>query len=455
MTINDCIKILYNNLKAVQKEMFKAFFSNKRLKFVIHCSRRLGKTYFLCTVALIKAISKPNQQIRYAAMSQKAVRNMVKPIMRELQALIPRQYRGRWSSYEGQYTFWNGSIIQVAGVNNQHADDLRGTACDLALVDEAGFLDCLDYLIVSVLLQQLISTGGKIIMASSSPLSPAHDFAGYIREARRDGFYASYTIDDGEYPAETVEEFIKESGGRDSTAVRREYYNELIVDDSMAVIPEWRAAYVKELPPSAFDKYYHRYAAMDLGVRDKTAVLHAKYIFDKAILYIEHDWTCSGQESTTRNIFDNVSRIETELKYDKVYKRIADNNNLITLNDLNSEFNMYFSATHKDTLAAMVNEVRLWVQNGRIIIHPRCMELIQCLEFGVYADEKRKEFGRSKELGHYDALAALIYLVRNIDQSSNPIPKHFGTRFDTHHIPEEAKEDSKVLRIFNIKSGTR
>ena len=83
------------------------------------------------------------------------------------------------------------------------------------------------------------------------------------------------------------------------------------------------------------------------------------------------------------------------------------------------------------------------------------MELIQCLEFGVYADEKRKEFGRSKELGHYDALAALIYLVRNIDQSSNPIPKHFGTGLSTHHIPEEAKEDSKILRIFNIKSGTR
>lgn len=447
----EAIKAIYDCLKPVQQEMFRNFYSHKGLKYIVHCSRRLGKTYFLCALAIVQAINRPDSQIRYASATQKAVKQMVHPIMKELFAKLPRQYRASWNTMDGAYKFPNGSIIYVAGVNNGHADDLRGTACHLAILDEAGFLDELDYLVTSVLIQQLITTNGKLIAASSSPLSPAHQFADMILAARKEGNYASYNIHQAGYDATTVELFIKESGGANSTAVQREYYNALIVDSAMAVIPEWDNKYVQELQPTKYDKFYHRYEAMDLGVRDKTAILFAKYIFDRAQLYIEQDWTISGQDTTTKNIAENVKRIEAELGYNKVYQRVADNNALITLNDLNNSFGLYFGATSKDSLAAMVNEVRLWVDSGRLIIHPRCTELISCLQYGVYQDNKRKEFGRSKSLGHYDALAALVYLVRNIDQHTNPINKIEGLDRDRHYIPNEVYTDSEILKIFNVR----
>lgn len=452
MTTSEAIKIIYNKLKPVQQEMFRNFFAHKGLKYIVHCSRRLGKTYFLCALAIVYAINRENSHIKYASVTQKAVKQMIHPIMKELFALLPQKFRGRWNSLDGCYNFANGSIIYVAGVNNGHADDLRGTAAHLALIDEGGFCDELDYLVTSVLIQQLITTNGKLVVASSSPLSPAHQFADMIHAARAEGNYASYNINQAGYSDDIVNLFIKESGGLQSTAVRREYFNELIVDSSMAVIPEWNDSYICDLQTTSYHKYYRRYESMDLGVRDKTAVLFATYIFDKAKLYVEGEWSCSGQNSTTRNIAENVRRIERELDFPADCTRVADNNNLITLQDLNNEFKLYFGATSKDTLAAMVNEVRLWVDAGRLLVHPRCTELIACIKYGVYQDDKRKEFGRSKTLGHYDMLASLIYLIRNIDQHTNPIPRTHGASRDSHHIPVLESDNSEILKIFNIKT---
>lgn len=448
------IKHLHGRLKPVQQEMFELFLGHEGgRKYVIHCSRRLGKTYLLCVLAVVFAVSKSNAQIRYASVTQKSVRKMIHPIMKELFSGLPKDYQGKWNSQEGAYVFDNGSMIHVAGVNNNHADDLRGTAADLCLVDEAAFVDELEYLVDSVLIPQLITTEGKLIMASSSPLSPAHQFADYIHEARNGGFYSSFDIDQGGYTEEVVEEFLKEAGGRTSTTARREYFNELIVDDKLSIIPEWDDQYVIEPIHDEFYKYYHRYEAMDIGVRDKTAILFGYYDFKNAKLIIEDEFTISGADTTTKNINDAIVKIEKDLKYSAIYRGIADNNNLLLLNDLSIDYGKHFSPTNKESLAAMVNELRLWVQAGRIQIHPKCEQLIGCLKYGVYQDVKRNEFGRSKNYGHYDALAALIYLVRNIDQHTNPIPIDYGVTQNTW-MPNKQNQAStqiqEMKKIFNL-----
>lgn len=420
-------------------------------KYVIHSSRRLGKTYLLCVLSVMFAWQKSNSQIRYASVTQKSVRKMIHPIMKELFSGLPDRYRGKWNSQEGAYVFTNGSMIHVAGVNNGHADDLRGTAADLCIVDEASFVDELSYLVESVLVPQLITTKGKLIMASSSPLTPAHQFAEYIHEAKLGGYYQSFSITDGGYSDAVVEEFLKEAGGRNSTTARREYFNELIVDDSMSIIPEWKDEYIQELNRDEYFQYYHKYASMDLGVRDKTALLFAYYDFKKAQLIIEDEWTVSGADTTTRNVSNNIKKIESDLKYEKLYRRIADNNNIQTLQDMSSEFDLWFAATTKESLAAMINEVRLWVDSGRIIVNPKCEQLIGCLKYGVYQDGKRKEFGRSPSFGHYDALASLIYLVRNIDQATNPIPVTHGIKdWQSVYIPEQPNKARQINKVFKI-----
>jgi hypothetical protein len=450
MSKEQAIRMLYNLLKPVQKEMFESFFKSNQRKYVVHSSRRLGKTYLLVILSLIFAINKSNAQVRYASVSQKAVRKMIFPIFNQIIPYLPKQYKPVWNSLEGAYRLPNGSQIHIAGVNAGKADSLRGTSADLALIDEAAFCDELSYLTESVLMPQLLTVAGsRLIMASSSPLSPAHEFAEYIQKARLENAYSSYDIHSGGYDADVVAEFCKEAGGANSTTWRREYLNELITDSELSIIPEWKKDFVQVVAPDEYRHYYHNYEAMDIGVRDMTAVLFAYYDFRQAKLIVEDEFTISGINTTTKNIAKHIDDKEHELGYDKVYRRPADNNNLILLQDLSTDFNKHFFGTTKEELAAMVNEVRLWVGAGRVLVNPKCEQLLGCLEFGVYHDTKRKEFGRSKVYGHFDALAALVYLIRNIDQHTNPVSPTHGYTVNTFD-PKQHEVNAELKKIFNL-----
>ena len=444
------IKDLFDRLKPSQQKMFVMFLSAVRRKHVVHCSRRLGKTFLLCVLAIVVALSKPNAQIRYASVTQKSVRKMIHPIFKELFAKYQRKFRPKWNSLEGAYVFSNGSMVHIAGVNNSHEDDLRGTAADLAIVDEGAYIDNLGYLVESVLMPQLITTGGKLIMASSSPLSPAHEFAEYIHAAKVEGYYSAYDIYASDYPLAVIEEFIKEAGGKDSTTCKREYFNELIVDSNFAIVPEASSQVFTRAPKDEFYKYYHKYNAMDLGVRDLNVNLFAFYDFKRAKLVIERELVMSGPEMTTPKLHKAISEIELELWVNdkgeaiEPYRRVADNNNPLLLLDLGSIHGMYFHSTSKDTLQAMVNNLRIWIGNGRVEIDESCKVLLDSLNYGIW-NENRSEFSRSKTLGHYDAVAAIMYLVRNIDEATNPIP--ITRRFDEHVEYDDAIEGyAKLIR---------
>jgi len=114
---------------------------------------------------------------------------------------------------------------------------------------------------------------------------------------------------------------------------------------------------------------------------------------------------------------------------------------------------MPFSPTSKDHLHAMVNELRMWVQRGRIVVHPRCKMLIGNLNNALWND-RRDEFTRSSVYKHWDHLATLIYMVRNIDQHTNPIPATYGMRMSSHHINEgfgQEKNLTELKKAFNLK----
>ena len=212
----------------------------------------------------------------------------------------------------------------------------------------------------------------------------------------------------------------------------------LIVDSSFAIVPEATAADFTRSPKPENYQYYHKYVAMDLGVRDLNVTLFAYYDFLRAKIVIEKEHVISGPDMTTPKLHAAISGIEQDLWNAKEpYKRVADNNNPLLLLDLGSIHNMFFHSTSKDSLHAMVNQMRVWIQEGRVEIDESCVVLIDSLKYGIW-NKKRAEFERSRVLGHYDAVAALMYLIRNIDESTNPIPvKH---SFDQVNFEEDAKE---------------
>ena len=449
MTNKTAIKRIFDSLKPVQKQMFLSCFVNKKRKYVIHSSRRLGKTYFLCALSICYALKKANSHVRYASVTQKAVKKMVHPICKKIFELLPKEKRGKWNSQESAYIFKNGSMIHVVGVNLGRADDARGTDADLFVVDEAGFVDELCYLVDSVAMPQLLTIdGSQLIMSSSSPLSPAHEFTSYIASSRLEDYYASYDIYQGQYEDHIIAEFCKEAGGPKSTTWRREYLNELIVDEIMSIVPEWKDSYIVDaVARDEYYKYYHKYESADWGVRDNTALLFGHYDFRQAKLKVEREFILSGHETTTKNISDEIEKIETELQWKDIYRRVGDSNEIIIMQDLGATYSKHFIPTTKDSLAAMVNEMRLWVQSGRIEIDKSCKNLIGCLRYGVFQDEKRITFGRSKDFGHYDALASLMYLIRNIDQHTNPVPQTHGVDLRNSWVPQK-EQDTEIQATF-------
>lgn len=59
---------------------------------------------------------------------------------------------------------------------------------------------------------------------------------------------------------------------------------------------------------------------------------------------------------------------------------------------------------------------------------------------------------QSEFLGHFDALAALMYLIRNLDMHTNPIPNDFNKSEDNHFfddIDREARKN-KLRKMFNV-----
>lgn len=159
---------------------------------------------------------------------------------------------------------------------------------------------------------------------------------------------------------------------------------------------------------------------MDIGGITSTAILFGFYDWDQAAIVIEKEWVCDQNTVTSDVIASVVNDTCEELGYDQdKTTMIADNNNVILLQDLFNDHGIAFYPTAKDNLQAQVNKVKRWMKEGRIIVNEDCLQLVGCIKGAIWTKDRSK-FAMSKTFGHYDALAALIYLIRNVDESENP-----------------------------------
>lgn len=435
--------------KPIQKRLYASFKSTASFLFVSLIARQTGKSFEWVCICIETCLKKPNARVRYGTAFQKDLEEFIRPIFDLISQDAPFYAKPVYKSHGSKYVFQNGAEIKLIGLD-LHPDGLRGNALDLVVIDEAGFVSNLRYVFSIVIAMLRHRPNLRVIMSSTPSETPDHEFREFVQEAEADGHLFKATIDDDETcTEETKERIAKECGGKDSTTYRREFLCEFIVDSELAIIPEWQDTFVREIPRDELFAYYHRYDAQDLGVVDLTANLYGYYDFRRASLVIEDETHISGPKLTTDTLAALIKAKEKELWGDlKVYRRISDNNNLLLLNDLSVLHNLYFRATDKDELPAMINEVRLLVKQGRLLVHPRCKMLIGCLKYGIYNSNKiKREFARSKVYGHYDHLAALVHLVRNLDTHTNPIPKTLGASPHTHFIRPVPSEENSINQI--------
>ena len=466
-------------LGVTQKIIYDFFHSKTEKTIVVNASRRIGKTHGLFVMALEQCVKFPNSIVKFiqpntSMLTRNVMDEVFIPVLADCPPELYPQFRGK----DNVFVFPNGSKIQLAGTDNKNYDKIRGGSCHLAIIDEAGFCDDLPHIIKYVLSPTTLKTGGRIILGSTTPPTPDHEFIKYMEAAEAAGRLIRKTVWDAVAegktapvgPSTITEEMVNgiiednaDDGGINSDSFRTEYLCEVIANGDMAVLPEFtkeiQEETIVEWPRPAF---CDQYEAMDVGFIDMTGILFSYYDYDNGVVVIEDELVFKGQEVSSKNVAEGIKKKESELWTNKYtgetqapYQRWSDNN-LIFINDL-SQQDVYFMPTEKHKKAEYITKLKTWIKERRVIIHPRCTNLISHMKGAQWAKDK-KDFIRNKAgKHHYDMVSALLYLVRNLDDTRNPYPRGYkyaklGNPNDVHYkkdpnsqIPDKYQHFKKMF----------
>lgn len=435
--------VLDYKLTEPQKIIKRGIVEDKSKISVVMCARRLGKSYLALTMAIEACLQKPDSIVKYVFPKQKSAKKNILPIMKAILEDCPKHLRPVFMAADLLYKFPNGSELQMAGSDNGNIENIRGGNSSLNIVDEAGFCDDLTYAVRSVLAPTTKLTQGRTILVSTPSRFEDHEFVqDWALKYQAEGRIRVFTIFDNPQFTEAI---IKDAlddypDGEKDPGFRREYMCEIMRSADTSILPSFSSDVEKVIVRSDYQRpvFYDAYVSMDIGGSDLTAVLFGYYDYLNATTVIE-DELIFGKEVNTKSVAEAIRIKESELWVNPIdlspmppYLRIADNNNLIMLTDLQRDHGITFIPTRKDNREAAINALDVGLSQHKVIIHPRCTHTLYHMKFARW-DKNRRNFLKLKDSpsgqikgGHADALAAIIYLHRNIIKSKNPYPIGYG-----------------------------
>lgn len=465
-------------LRGKQKDVYQTMMDDPTDISCILISRRFGKSFINCVMAVETCLKTDNAIVKYACPKQRMVTTIIKPIMRMILSDCPDDIKPEWKAQDKVYAFPNGSEIQVAGTDSGNAENLRGGYANLLICDEAGFMDDLDYVVNNILLPTTDTTDGRLVLTSTPNYKdPNHEFhESFVFPLEAEGRLVKYTLYDSPMVDDIKRSKIisRYAGGTNNPKFRCEYLCEIPRSTELTVVPEFQTMRESiiideyEYPP-----FYDGYVSMDVGFRDLTVALFAYYDFRSATLFVLDEYVINGPQMTTDVLAKTIKHKEEVHFWDeeqnipkKPFLRIMDND-LKLINDLVRLHGIHFIPTDKMGKEGAINTVRMWVHSGRIKIHKRCKHLIYHLSNAQW-DKGKNKFAHLKDSptgevqgGHADALDALIYMVRNVMESRNPFPSDYGSLKGPNifRSPRQIEKDQSIKtvmkKIFNIKKKKR
>lgn len=457
-----------------QKDLYELFHKSDHKIQTWLLARRSGKTHTLLVLAFETLLRKPRTIVKFVAPTRLQVQTIVRPLINKITEDCPKDLIPEFKTQDFIYYFSNGSELQLAGSENKNAEKLRGGECDIAIIDETQDVSDLDNIIQSILLPTTLTTKGKILIAGTPPRETDHLFVKYIEESDQKGALIKRTVYDN--PRISKQDLEKEILSQyplreKSEEFRREFLCEIIKDQSIAVIPEFtdelKQVIIKDWPkPPHFDAY----VSMDLGAVDLTAVLFGYYDFRAAKLIIEDELIAdfSKKDMNIERLTELIKEKEESLwtnhftnEVKKPYLRVSDINPIVMQEIAVKSFGqIYFTTTRKDEKEAAINNMRSLLGGHKIIIHPRCVNLIRHLDNVKWKSLKNKQtFARSPDNGHYDCVDALIYFCRNVVFSKNPYPANYDLGQGDIFIPSKelynTEKRSKAMTTFHKIFGAK
>jgi len=408
-----------------QRPLYQHMIKPKSEIVVATTSRQVGKTTTAIVAAIKYALEKPKSNILYGSPTRDMTKTMVFPTLRKLietapDGCKPRHNRDNW-------IFPNGSIIRIVGVNVDDGNRLRGNAADLVILDECRDMPKLQYIMSDIILPMFNTTKGHAILVSTPPASPGHPFTKiYIEQAiRNNSFYKATWEMSHSMTQEIIDERAKSMpGGKDSQAFKREYLADYTcIDKNRAILPSFsrktQLEFLAEHNPDC--TLIQPWIGIDLGSRDRTAIIFAEYDSLSNVLIAKAE--CYLSNPTQRQIANAILYGEMELWKGKFYpepKRVSDVDPMF-INDMRREYQITILQTKRgQDKVSMINKLDHSIFVQRTVVDPiGCKNLTNEMETGVW-NENRNDYVRDKESGsHLDGVDALKMIELALSRKNN------------------------------------
>lgn len=450
--------------------------------FVLDIGKRWGKTSSRILTRFEDCRRRPRSSFRYTTAFQKDIEEIVEEVSQALLETCPDEYRPEYKIASkgraaGFYFPDNGSVLKCAGLD-KNPNALRGRASDGDDISEAAFVRHLRYTAKNVLYHQYQGKPhARMCLESSAPLDPDTEYdTEFVEDAKARNAYWYGTIDDNTALSEEErEEFIRAAGGREHDDCKREYFNQRVRSAERMIVPEFRADLhvvqaseketAEEIALRTVPEYALTYVAVDPGVSDKLGMLHGYWDFVRQKLVIQRSWAESN--ANTAKVADTLLDTERELWLQEgavlrhwtgksialpPYRRLSDVDKRLII-DMRELHGVSVQQTAKDEADAQVGALRIAFMRNQIEIWPDSGPLEAQLLAG-----KRKEGGRPSEWersevhGHFDCVAALVYLWRNVARNHNPFPPQEALA-PADHVIDPAQKMQRDARLSRTSVG--
>lgn len=417
-------------------------------EFVFDVSRRVGKTTTMLLIALEDTIrAKPGNRQLYITSTEKMAKSIVRPVMIQLLNDCPPELAPTWFNSKSIYEFPNGQELGLVGMDVD-PDRARGTHLDRGYFDEAAFVDQLEYILTSIIAPMMQGRPNAcMLMGSTPPLTPAHYWSSVVvpRSQINDSHVHATIYDNPRLSIKEIEHWVTKGGGVKSTSVRRELLAQHVPEETMAVVPEYRDKRPDIRIKVTRPQWFYAFTGMDPGMKDATGIVYSYVDFAKSRLVVEAESLMF--QSNTKVISKEIKAVESRLwAGSPMFSRTRGTKpqpkgrymdvDLRLQQDLTMDHGLIFVCTAKDNFEAQVNNLRVAIAEGRIIIDPdECPHLDRQLLNAVYKNQNRRDFAREGDFGHFDLVASLIYTWRNVQhyctKNPNPPPSHGPGTFES------------------------
>ncbi len=433
---------------ATQTALYECIKASASGEFAVEGARKIGKSFLAGVIAEELCQQNPGKQVNWFTSTKVACRSVLLPILQEISADAPDDCRGRLDHENSRWIHPNGAFIKLIGCETQQdVENARGPSCIANIGDEVGFMVHLEYALDSVFSPMMRRVRrsehpgtfiGMTLLISTTPFTPGHFFCERADQLSLSGNYRKLTTyDSGWETPEQIEAYISGEAAKkglsaeafkQTSMFRREFMSERVIDEERVVFPEFhreREHVVREhVRPPGFARYVQKRVSVDPGMSDKTGFLVGYVDFANQLGVIEAESLLS--RPNTETIAKESRRLEFETwgeVEDRTVSRVIDDTHGRVVLDLWDLQHIRFNQAVKNDRDASIGLVRTRLQQHRLIIHPRCVQLQKQLLEAV-KDGSKKDFARNDD-GHFDLCAALMYWSRGLDFTTNPFPYDF------------------------------